>query len=114
MSPTSAADVARASEAAIARHLRPVKLAQRAAYYRRRLEAVEGRLNAAWPGSAEDAIPDEDLLELNNLRVRLAVDEAELDHRARCRECGRALRDPDSVARRIGPECYRKDRRAQA
>ncbi len=31
--------------------------------------------------------------------------EAALDHAERCRRCGRRLTDPDSVARKIGPDC---------
>lgn len=31
-----------------------------------------------------------------------------LDATHRCRRCGRHLRDPESIARRIGPECWTK------
>jgi hypothetical protein len=32
-----------------------------------------------------------------------------LDSRSRCRRCGRALTDPTSVARGIGPECWARE-----
>jgi hypothetical protein len=35
--------------------------------------------------------------------------EAELAGAGRCKRCGRALRDPESVADSIGPECRRKN-----
>jgi hypothetical protein len=39
--------------------------------------------------------------------------EAVLDRLVRCRRCGRELTDPVSIERKIGPECYRRDARAQ-
>jgi hypothetical protein len=35
--------------------------------------------------------------------------EAELALAGRCRRCGRALSDPESVRRGVGPDCYLKD-----
>jgi hypothetical protein len=40
--------------------------------------------------------------------------EAVLDRLERCRRCGRALTDPVSIGRKIGPECVRKDGAAHA
>lgn len=38
---------------------------------------------------------------------------AELAGEQRCRECGRKMTDPESIARGIGPECFnRKDTHA--
>ena len=37
--------------------------------------------------------------------------EAILTKQARCRACGRALEDPVSVARGVGPDCWEKGRR---
>lgn len=34
--------------------------------------------------------------------------EALLSHLGRCRRCGRALSDPESLRRGVGPECTRK------
>ena len=58
----------------------PGKLARQAAYWRRQSRPQEAeRLEAA-----------------------LAVE-------GRCRRCGRSLRDPESVARGIGPECVTRE-----
>lgn len=35
-----------------------------------------------------------------------------LDAHDRCRRCGRALENPESVARHVGPECWSKQREA--
>ncbi|HEY2304185.1 MAG TPA: DUF6011 domain-containing protein [Acidimicrobiales bacterium] len=35
--------------------------------------------------------------------------EADLAAAGRCRRCGRALADPESVSRGIGPDCWSKE-----
>ena len=37
--------------------------------------------------------------------------QAVLDKHARCRRCGRDLKRPESIARRVGPECLNKEGR---
>lgn len=53
-----------------------------------------------------------DLLQPEERRLQHAgrADELEaiLDAQVRCRDCGRPLRDPASVARKIGPDCLEK------
>jgi hypothetical protein len=39
--------------------------------------------------------------------------EAELRDQGRCRQCGRPLRDPESMARGTGPECAAKVERVE-
>lgn len=38
-------------------------------------------------------------------------DQLEIWHEGRCGRCGRALTDPESIERGIGPECVKKTRR---
>jgi hypothetical protein len=57
----------------------PTKMAKQAAYYR-----AQGARGAA-----------------DRLEAVL------IEHRC-CRHCGRALTNPESVARQIGPECWKK------
>ncbi len=97
------------------------------------LEAVYDRTYGSTPGKAarrlmaaavaleeaeaalEKAVAGGDDQEAEKLQDKVAeiarqVDALQgvLDRRARCRRCGRALKDPVSVARQIGPECLNK------
>lgn len=43
------------------------------------------------------------------VQAKIAGLQAGLDAEVRCRRCGRKLTDPESVARKIGPECVKRE-----